>query len=174
MSSAGLRYRNPALQSNPPMRNAQDQQPGADRALFYVDFFVYVVPISATNSIAASATSVQQLQVQADSDFEWIECTITGNLHGGAAPFADTIFMPITVQIVDGGSGRQLLSAPTPFQSIGGSGKQPFILPESRVFKARTNIQFTFVNLDAANVYDNVFMNLIGRKIFQFGPGQRP
>lgn len=143
------------------------------RAAFYVDFFTYVVPVSATNSLAASATSTIQLPIQADSDFEWIEGTMTATT-GAGVPFPDTIIAPITVQITDGGSGRQLLSAATPINNLFGSGKQPFILPESRVFKSRSNIQFTFVNLDAANAYNNVFVNLVGRKIFKFGPGERP
>lgn len=168
MSQAGLRDRNPALARNIPQRGTMDQQTPA--AQFYVDFYAYVVPVG---SLASAASSVQNIQVQADSDFEWIETTVSANLNGGTTPWQDSIIIPVTVQIQDGGSGRQLLSNPVPISGLGGTGKQPFILPESRVFKSRTNIQLTFTNFGGAT-WDNIFFNMIGRKIFQFGAGMRP
>lgn len=172
MSQSGLRYNNPSVQTNTAPRTALAASQAASQGVpqYYVDYYIYVVLFG---NMAPGVQSTQNIQIQADSDFEWIEATCFGNLHGGAAPFLDSILMPITVQIQDGGSGRQLFSAPAPITSIAGNGKQPFILPESRVFKSRTNIQLTGVNIDAANTYDNVYLNLIGRKIFQFGGANR-
>lgn len=126
------------------------------------DFFVYVATIK---SIAAAATNNQQLTVQADSDFEWQMTTVSGNIDGVTEPASDNIILPITVLVTDGGSGRLLQSAPTVIGSMAGSGKQPFILPVFRLFKAKSTINLAFVNFGGSQ-YDNIYFNLIGRKIF--------
>ena len=129
------------------------------------DFYVYS---AALGNIAAAATVTVNIQIQADSDFEWIESTSSGNQHGASEPWLDNIILPINVQILDSGSGRQLFSQALPLTSISGNGKQPFILPVSRLFQSRSNIAVSAVNFGGSQ-YDNVVWNFIGRKIFQKG-----
>jgi hypothetical protein len=130
---------------------------------FAQDFYIYT---AAFGNLAALGTNTQNVQIQSDSDFEWIEATYFGVLHGQTAPFT-TIPLPVNITLVDSGSSRQLFNAPLPLSSFAGDGRQPFILPVSRLFKAYSNIQATATSFDAANVYDFVSLNFIGRKLFR-------
>jgi hypothetical protein len=139
-----------------------------NRAQYTDDFFIYPISIG---SLAAGAVFNGNIQIQADSDFEWIESTCFGWMDTATAPFTDGTIMPVNIQIVDSGSGRQLFNAPTPINSFAGTGKQPFILPVPRKFMARSTINIFATNADPTNKYDDIFLNFIGRKIFKFGPG---
>lgn len=130
------------------------------------DFYIYQALFG---NLAPLANSVQNIQIQSDSDFEWIEATCYGNLHGATAPFTDNILLPVNITLVDSGSSRQLFSAPIPITTFTGSGKQAFMLPVSRLFKSYSNIQVTAVSFDATNTYDFVSLNFIGRKLFRAG-----
>lgn len=151
------------LGNNPPY-GTQGGNGGRQGQKLAEDFYVYSAQFG---NMAAAATALQNLQVQADSDFEWIMSTCYGNLHGGTEPFSDAILLPINIQILDSGSGRNLFSAALPISCIAGSGKQPFILPVSRLFMSRSNISVSATNFDASNQYDNIVLNFIGRKIFK-------
>lgn len=129
---------------------------------FGQDFYIYTANFG---NLAALGGSTQNVQIQSDSDFEWIESTSYGQLHGQTPPFM-VIPLPINITLVDSGSSRQLFSAPIPLTSFTGDGRQPFILPVSRLFKAYSNIQAVATSLDAANTYDFVSLNFIGRKLF--------
>ena len=128
------------------------------------DFFVYSASLG---NLAPAAQANVNLQIQADAIFEWVMATCYGNLHGATPPFTDAALLPVSVQLIDSGSGRQLFSGAIPITSFAGTGKQPFILPVSRFFRARSNIQITATNFDAASTYDNLFLNFIGRKLFR-------
>lgn len=143
---------------------------GAQHSQYTDDFFIYPATFAAL--AAAGGAGVFNIPIQADSDFEWIESTCAAFIDGTAAGTAltDALYIPIDVQIVDSGSGRQLFNQPVPITSFAGTGKQPFILPVPRKFMARSNIQITATNNDPNNKYDQVFLNLIGRKIFKMGP----
>lgn len=130
---------------------------------FGQDFYIYTANFG---NLAALATAQQNVQIQSDSDFEWIEATCYGNLHGGTAPFSNAILLPINITLVDSGSSRNLFNAPIPIVSFSGSGQQPFILPVSRLFKAYSNLQVTAQSFDATNQWDNLQLNFIGRKLF--------
>lgn len=139
-----------------------------NRAQYTDDFFIYPI---AMGNLAPAAIFNGNIQIQADSDFEWIESTVSGSQHGAATPLQDNEQLPISVQIVDSGSGRQLFNGPVPVMGFAGNGKQPYILPVPRKFMARSTINIFATNYDAASTYDNIFLNFIGRKIFKFGPG---
>lgn len=132
---------------------------------FSQDYYVYGVTIAA---LAAGVTNTQNIQVQADSDFEWIMSTVSGNLHGSAEPWLDTSIIPVTLLVTDAGSGRQLEQLAVPITTVAGTGKQPFILPVSRRFKSKSSITLAFTSFSASQ-WDNIFFNMIGRKIFQLG-----
>lgn len=151
--------------SAPGQQNRQQIQ--VDGAIYFgQDFYIYT---AALGNIAPSATSQVNIQIQSDSDFEWIEATCYGNLHGQTPPFTDNTLLPINITLIDSGSSRQLFNAPIPIVSVAGTGKQPFILPVSRLFKAYTNIQVIATSFDATNTYDFVSLNFIGRKLFLTG-----
>lgn len=134
------------------------------------DWFTYVV---AAGTLAQNAVFVAQLSIQADSNFEWIKATYYGTLaiaNNGLPPFEDAQFPEVTLLIQDNGSGRNLTSAAVPLSSIAGTGREPFILTPTRIFEAKSTVQFTFTSIATSNVaYNNVTLNLIGRKIFRMG-----
>lgn len=133
---------------------------------FTQDFYVYSVNIP---SLTTGATNIQSIQIQADSDFEWIMATVSANESGETEPFTDAQIIPITVLITDAGSGRQLFSIPVPVATIAGTGKQPFILPVPRTFKSKSTITLAFTSI-SANTWQNFYFDLIGRKIFDVTP----
>lgn len=133
------------------------------------DWFTYVASFG---NIAGAVTSTVNIQIQADSNFECVEITASGILHAllgvAGTPIVPNNFLPYTINISDSGSGRSLMSAPVPLNSIAGTGQFPFILPVPRIFMALSNIQVTLTGQDTTT-YDLVFVNLIGRKIFKLG-----
>lgn len=152
----------PVLQPGQQQGNGGNQ--GAD---WGEDFFIYT---AAFGTLAPAAQGIQNIQVQADSNFEWIMSTVFATMNGATAPFGDNICIPVNIQITDSGSGRALFSAPLPASSMAGNGKQPFILPVSRLFMARSNISVSATNFDPANTYNFITLNFIGRKLFKLGP----
>jgi hypothetical protein len=138
-------------------------QVGPGAYYFAQDFFIYQALFG---SFTTNAVAQANIQIQSDSDFEWIESTFYGNMRGATAPFLDNALIPVNIQMVDSGSSRQLFSAAIPLTTFAGTGKQPFILPVSRLFKAYSNIQLSASSFDGTNTYDNVSLNMIGRKLF--------
>jgi len=128
------------------------------------DFYIYeedFVPL------LASATGIGSINIQADSDFVVQKLTYfayadpTGTLQTPTTRIIPTA----TVQITDSGSGRNLMEAPVPISNVFGTGELPFILPQPKLFLARTTITVSVTNLDDANVY--IRLSLIGYKVFR-------
>lgn len=140
--------------------------PGGGQVQYTEDFFTYSINIG---SITTLATSTQQINIQADSDFEWVMSTASGNLNGNSEPWTDACVIPITVTIVDSGSGRQLMNSAMPMSGLAGTGKQPFILPIPRRFNAKSTVTLVFTSF-SASTWDHLFFNMIGRKIFDVSP----
>lgn len=138
---------------------------GAPQQQYTDDWYTYAV---AVGSLAAGVSGAVNLQIQQDSEFELVKLTASGNLHGAAAPFTNGQIVEVNMSITDNGSGRILMNAPIPLADIAGNGGLPFILPVSRIFKPNSTILFNFQNYSAANTYDNIFVALLGRKIFKF------
>lgn len=136
------------------------------------DFYTYGINFG--NLAFGSAAVQQSIVIQADSHFEWIMSTWFALVAGQVAPFQDQIIAPLFVQISDGGSGRQLQSAPIPLSSIAGIGRDPFYLPVPRIFLSKSQITFNLLNEDPAAGYNNIQLNLHGRKIFESGSGSFP
>lgn len=150
------------------MSSAGDMQqlpanPRGGQPYFGQDFYIYNALFG---TFAPNASVTQNIQIQSDSDFEWVMTTAYGNMNGATPPFLETALLPINISLVDSGSSRQLFSAPIALSALAGSGKQPFILPVSRIFKAYSNLQVLATSFDAANTYNNVSMNFVGRKLF--------
>jgi hypothetical protein len=145
---------------------------GGGGAQYTEDFYIYTVQFG---TIANGATAPQQsIVIQADSSFEWIASTFFALEDGSAAPFPDAMQLPILCQISDGGSGRQLFSAAVPISSFAGFGREPFFLPVPRLFLSKSQVTFNANSVDPAATWNNVTLNLIGRKIFEGGMGGFP
>lgn len=131
---------------------------------FRKDWFIYGLDFS----INALATSNQQFQVQADSDFELIKLGYTADVAGAVQTDSTRPIPLITLQIQDSGAGRNLFNVPISLASIFGNGGLPFILPIPRIFKANTTVTCTFVSYSAATNY-HMNVAFIGCKVFYPG-----
>src|SRR4029077_13929858 len=135
------------------------------------DWFVYVANFGNIGG-GSGLTFAQNVQIQADSDFELVEITAQGLLHAllgvAGTPIVGSNVIPASMQITDSGSGRSLFSAPVPVNMVAGTGQFPFILPVPRICKALSNIQVSLTMFDTTT-YDSTFVAFIGRKIFALG-----
>jgi hypothetical protein len=132
-------------------------------AYFAKDFFTYELDISA---LAAGGSTTQTFTIQADSDFLWTKAAYFADI-AAAAQTSSTLIVPLaTVLIQDTGSGRNLMSSAVPIPSLFGSGGLPMILPRQRLFVARSQVQVTVTNYDAAVTY-NIRLSFIGEKGFR-------
>lgn len=125
--------------------------------LFFYDF---AFPSLTNNTVASPITVI----MEAESDFEWIQTTCSSLTTEG--PAVDATNTPVSVQVIDTGSGRRLFSQATPVGSIAGSGQQPFVLPQPRIFTAKSPVIVEFTNKSGATV-SNIHFTMIGRKIFE-------
>jgi hypothetical protein len=134
---------------------------GNNGILYAEDYFGYGFNVA---TLAAGATNVSTVTMEADSDFEWI-LTSSSALRNATTGQAlnDTL---VTWQILDGSTGRNLFSNPTYLGQNTGDAGLPFINPISRIFVAKTPVTVTFQNLDTVAV-NNIWLVMQGRKIFQ-------
>lgn len=128
------------------------------------DFFVYAVEITALATGASTQTSIQ---IDGDSHFKWIETSYFGfDTAGDAAQTnATRVILPITMQVQDGSTGRNLLSQAVPLSMFVGEGDLPFFQPVPRIFAARSNFNVTFANIGAATF--RFWVGFIGVKMFK-------
>lgn len=132
------------------------------------EFFAYQVPVF--SDLAAGASVTNQLQFQADSDFEWTHGQFQFDLNGAQQDLAGLEVPNMSILIVDSGSGRQLMSAAVPVQNLFGyiNAGPARALPCSRVFKANSNASFTATNFDAATATGRLRLTLLGWKLYYF------
>ena len=142
-------------------------QTAGDEAIVYIakDFYIYQENFSAlVNATSATGT----INIQADSDFILQKMTYFADIAVAIQTEATRVVPLITLQMVDAGSGRNLLEAPAPISSLFGEGDLPFILPTPRVFFARSNIELTVANFSAGTTY-NLRLSFIGYKAYRKG-----
>lgn len=139
--------------------------PNAPRVQYVEDWFTYEITAAA---LAAGGTFNGNIQILADSDFRLTKLSGFADIAGAAQTDSSRVIPLVTVNIVDTGSGRSLMSAAVSWGELVGYGPLPFILPVPRIFKARTNIAVTLTNFSAATVY-NLRLAFMGSKIFQLG-----
>ena len=119
-------------------------------------------------TLGAGAVANNNIQIDADSDFKLTKISGMADI-ANAIQTSSTLVIPlVTINFVDTGSGRTLMSNAVPWGSIVGTPGLPFILPVPRIFKARTNISITMTNYSAATTY-NLHLALEGTKIFTLG-----
>lgn len=128
------------------------------------DYFVYSVSI---DDLDVNETLQTNIQIQADADFKWVKAVYYASIANGVFDAGNRPIPNATVQMVDTGSGRQLFNQAVPIPAVFGTGELPFILPVPRIFKARSSINFTVANFDAAQNNYEIELVLIGSKIFE-------
>ncbi len=125
-------------------------------------FYVYEVQ---TLALATGGNATDQIQIESDADFWWIKSAFWADIAGAAQTDSSRVIPNVDVQIVDTGSGRQLLNGNIPIPSIFGTGQLPFILPLPQVFKANSVVRIDFTSREAV-ITPNLRLAFIGYKDF--------
>ncbi len=126
------------------------------------DFYTYEAEALAL-AFGGSANDV--INIEADSDFIMQKLSFQADIAGAAFTDSTRVIPNISVQLVDTGSGRQLMQNPIPIPSMFGWGELPFVLDNPRKFLRNSTIQVAFTNFDAAVTY-NIRLAFIGYKIY--------
>lgn len=126
------------------------------------DFYVYEAEAL---GIASGGTANDVINIEADSDFILQKLSFQADIALAAYTDSARPIPNVTVQLVDTGSGRQLMQNPIPIPSIFGWGELPFVLDNPRKFLRNSTIQVAFANFDAAVTY-NIRLAFIGYKIY--------
>lgn len=126
------------------------------------DFYIYEAEAL---GIVAGTSANDVINIEADSDFILQKLAFETDILAAAYTVFTEPLPLISIQIIDTGSGRQLMQNPIPVGSMMGSGKLPFILPNPRKFLRNSTMQIAFTNFDAAVTY-NIRLAFIGYKIY--------
>lgn len=129
---------------------------------FIKDWYVYTADSLA---LIAGANDTVPINIEADSDFYLIKLSFFADIAAAVQTDATRVIPLITVQLVDTGSGRQLLNNDIPIPSIFGWGEIPYILPLPRLFKGNSILRVDFTNFSAATTY-NIRLAFSGYKDF--------
>lgn len=134
------------------------------------DFFAYQSAVF-SNLAAATGTSSQQIQIQNDADFELRCIAYYFNLANAAFMQSTRPIPNCTLMITDTGAGRNLFSNPVPIASIAWNGEgDRRDLPWPKIFGRNASVQLTVANFDAAVATGQLYITLLGRKLFQRNP----
>jgi hypothetical protein len=129
------------------------------------DFFIYGARFQ---TLAAAAQQTFTINIEADSDFVLVKMAQFSEIAGAPQTDSTRVLPLVTLQMLDTGSGRNLLGIAQPIDAICGRGELPMVLPVPRLFKAKTSISLTALNTSAATTYANIWIALIGYKVFSF------
>jgi hypothetical protein len=133
--------------------------------LGWADIFFYTFP-RITNIAAAATSAPSTITIQDDSDFEWLASAFQFNVAQAAITVATQNIPNMAVNIIDTGSGKQLMNANTPVTSIFGRPGQPIYLPHPRILTRNSVYSITAQNYDAAVATGDLWLTLIGRKLY--------
>jgi hypothetical protein len=121
-------------------------------------YFVYTTPMV---DIAATigATAAFTITINADANFE---C----NYISGIAVQVNVIVLNWAglVQVNDSAVGKVFFNTPIAFESIAGTGKEPYPLNPPRLIRARSALNITFTN--AVATATSVQLSFHGNKLF--------
>ena len=127
------------------------------------DFYVYEAQATL---LAVGASSNDVINIEADSDFILQKLAYQADLNSGDPVTDSTRVIPnVSVQLIDTGSGRQLMQQPIPIPSFFGTGQLPFILPNPRLFMRNSTIQVAFTSFENASV-PTIRLAFIGYKVY--------
>lgn len=125
------------------------------------DFFVYSVDFL---PLAASGTATGDIAIQNDSDFLIIAGVVRAD--DNAAPPVDVPIPQVTIEVTDGGSGRQLQNRAQHITNMFGTGQLPAFWPYPKLLDRATTLQTRVANLTAAAI--NLRIGYWGFKVFDF------
>lgn len=125
-------------------------------------FYVYEAQALA---LAPAGVATDQIAIEADSNFVWIKSSFQADIAGAALTDSTRIIPNVDVQMIDTGSGRQILNGPIPIASLFGTGELPFVLPIPQILKANSTLRIDFTSREAANTL-NIRLAFIGYKDF--------
>jgi hypothetical protein len=116
------------------------------------------------NTLGASATTTQNVVIDADSDFLAVKVMLASYSAAGTI-----VTNPdYTLTISDSGSGRLLQNQPIHINTICGTAQLPYVLPEPKLFKASSTVSLTLTNRTTTAARVN--LTLGGVKIY-YMPG---
>lgn len=127
------------------------------------DFYIYEEDFAA---LAAGTSQTGNINIQADSDFVVQKLTYFADVAAAGQTESTRVVPLANVAITDSGSGRQLMEEAVSVPSLFGTGEIPFILPQPKLFLARSTINIVVSNFDAAQSY-NLNLSFIGYKVFR-------
>ena len=130
----------------------------------YKEFYTYSIPVIA--SLASGVSATPSMQIQNDADFE-VQKLVYYCDENASTTASTRIYPQLSLLIQDGGSGSQLMNTAIPFGMLLGNGELPFILPQTRLFKANSQISLAIANFSAATTYYNIYVGFVGRKLFR-------
>lgn len=129
------------------------------------DLFFYQFP-RITNVAAGGTSAPVTIQIQDDSHFEWQASAFQFNVAQAAITVATQNIPNMSVNIVDTGSGKQLMNSNVPVTSIFGRPGQPIKLIEPKILSRNSVLAITAQNYDAAVATGDLWLTLIGRKLY--------
>lgn len=86
----------------------------------------------------------ETIQIGDDGDFYCTCLTYQADIAGALLTEASNIIPLVTVNIIDTGSGRNLMNDPVPLAAVAGDGKRPMRFPRPRIFARNSTIQLKF------------------------------
>lgn len=122
---------------------------------------------STVTGLAAAGTATLSQQIMQGADFELMKLSFSADIAAAAQTDSTRVIPLITVLVQDWGSQRALTgnNIPVPVPALFGTGENPFILPESRIFTANSQILLQLANYSAATTY-NLQLTLHGRHLW--------
>lgn len=123
------------------------------------DFFVYSVLYA---TIVSGQSQSASINFEQDSDFSLDKTAYFVGVNNEAATRE---LAQATVTLQDTGSGRYLMNGPVALTAIFGTGQLPFILPEPKIFVARSTLLIAVANYGGTDLV-NLYLTFIGTKLF--------
>lgn len=150
---------------------AQNRMFGTPQDQYSEDMFWYPIPIL---GLTAGSTQRGSVTIQKDADFEWQLSSFFAYVDGDDPITVVDVEVPlVNIEIVDGGSGRNLTDGAVPIPAFFGDGKLPYVLPQPRIFKATSTVQINATSV-AQNTDYELYLLLHGVKIFNYNLRRPP
>jgi hypothetical protein len=130
------------------------------------DFYAYqATAVGVAAVIGTQATD--SIAIEADANFYLTKIAGTGLIADDAPTVAPFGVIPgVSIQINDTGSGRNLFNEAVPLASIAGQAGLPFTLDYPRLVHRNSTLQVTFTQLTDNTAYSDIFLTLIGFKVY--------
>lgn len=119
-------------------------------------------------ALAAGASFIDQVRIQADGDFLIRKTAYYASYAGTPAVTDDNRPLPgLVVDVIDNGSGARLTREPVFISTFAGYGALPMIWTQPRLVAANSSIEVNFRNVSTVDLV-NVQLTFIGERV-QYG-----